>query len=126
MHAVRGMYVATVVHGMYAMHTVRCTYTVQQLVFVKYIVNHFRRTIITDRSYGQHLVQTMSPTVMQKCTYDALISNGHQMLRGIVTNIYAMHAVQGRTSRWGIAWSFAADPATAAIPLPRYSPQQPT
>ena len=27
---------------------------------------------------------------------------------------------QGRTSRWAIAWSFAADPQTADIPMPRY------
>lgn len=27
--------------------------------------------------------------------------------------------VQGRTSRWGLAWSFAAGPGSAAQPLPR-------
>lgn len=30
--------------------------------------------------------------------------------------------LQGRTSRWAIAWSFAADPRTADVPMPRYAP----
>lgn len=32
--------------------------------------------------------------------------------------------LQGRTSRWAIAWSFSADPQSESIPMPRYSPLQ--
>lgn len=39
-----------------------------------------------------------------------------------VTALRTTEFVQGRTSRWGIAWSFAADPKTAHIPMPRYAP----
>jgi hypothetical protein len=36
-----------------------------------------------------------------------------------VTGLRTTELVQGRTSRWAIAWSFAAPAAAAALPLPR-------
>jgi hypothetical protein len=42
-----------------------------------------------------------------------------------VTALRTTELVQGKTSRWAIAWSFAASPNTANMPLPRRSmPQQ--
>lgn len=46
-----------------------------------------------------------------------------KLLHGIsdVSALRTTEFVQGRTSRWGIAWSFMADPVEAARPLPRLS-----
>jgi hypothetical protein len=42
-----------------------------------------------------------------------------------VTALRTTELVQGKTSRWAIAWSFAASPNTASMPLPRRTmPQQ--
>lgn len=41
-----------------------------------------------------------------------------------VTGLRTTELVQGKTSRWAIAWSFAANPNTANMPLPRRQQQQ--
>ncbi|KAF6250628.1 hypothetical protein COO60DRAFT_1705635 [Scenedesmus sp. NREL 46B-D3] len=82
----------------------------------------FVRAMIADSRVLRGRVHWYSSMCGKKATLKVL----RQDLHGAgVTALRTTELVQGKTSRWAIAWSFAASPNTANKPLPRRNmPQQ--
>ncbi|KAL0029114.1 hypothetical protein WJX77_007949 [Trebouxia sp. C0004] len=78
----------------------------------------FVTQMVKDSLKLQGRVHWYSSMVGKKATLKQLRRILHE---SNVTALRTTELVQGRTSRWAIAWSFAADPQTAGIPMPRYA-----